>query len=243
MPEQRETKNERKIRIGPDRVTVTDNEVVIEARHEMPEWEVRTLNAPAIFFEDKKYLLVEKGEARSPYAIRYVLRSWPEGKTPNAKLFHTYDAEAVANRDSSRRGEVWNEVAWICLLPLYPFLGLLWSGAQQRLVRFGYVPRTITGFSIFTSFGVVLIQGVFVVVTLNASMRLGKMMAGGIFGAMMGQVPLHIGSVSIPLWILDGLLALASLADLGVRYTHYLRDDQWTGGFLEWLTPQSLRKN
>ena len=42
MPEQPETNKERKIRIGPDQVTVTDNEVVIEARHEMPEWEVRS---------------------------------------------------------------------------------------------------------------------------------------------------------------------------------------------------------
>ncbi len=242
MPEQPETKKERKIRIGPDQVTVTDNEVVIEARHEMPEWEVRTLNAPAIYFEDHKYLLVEKGEAQPPYSIRYVLRPWPEGKIQNAKLFHNYDAEAVAERDSSRRGEVFNEVMWICLLPLYPFLGMLSSGAQQRLVRFGYLPRTITGLSIFMSFVMVLLQGVFVVVTINASMRLGKMMVGGILGAMMGPAPLHIGPVSIPVCILDGLLALAFLADLGIRYTHYLRDDQWTGGFLEWLMPQSLRR-
>ena len=105
MPEQPETNKERKIRIGPDQVTVTDNEVVIEARHEMPEWEVRILNSPAIYFEDKKYLLVEKGEAQPPYSIRYVLRPWPEGKIANPKLFHTYDAETVAERIvPARRG-------------------------------------------------------------------------------------------------------------------------------------------
>ena len=149
----------------------------------------------------------------------------------------------MAERDSSRRGEAFNSVVWVCLLPLYPFLGLLWSGTQQRLVRFGYVPRTITGLSIFTSFALVLVQGVFVVITLNASMRLGKMMVGGLFGAMMGQASLHIGSVSIPTSLLDVFLALACVADLGIRYSNYLREDQWTGGFLEWLVPQSWRKN
>jgi hypothetical protein len=105
------------------------------------------------------------------------------------------------------------------------------------------VPRTITGLSIFTSFAMMLVQGVFVVITLNASMRAGKMMVGGLFGAMMGQASLHIGSVSIPTSLLDVFLALACVADLCIRYSNYLREDQWTGGFLEWLVPQSWRKN
>ena len=36
---------------------------------------------------------------------------------------------------------------------------------------------------------------------------------------------------------------LALVADVAMRYTHYLREDQWTGGFLEWLAPKSSRKN
>ncbi len=242
MPEQPET-NQQVIRIGADRVTITNNEVVIEAKHETADWEVRTNNAPAIYFREKKYLLVEKGQAHPPFKIRYVLRPWPPGKIPNPKLFLNYGEDSVAERDSSRRGEAFNEVVWVCLLPLYPFLGLLWSGTQQRLVRFGYVPRTITGLSIFTSFAMVLMQGVFVVVTINASMRLGKMIVGGLFGAMTGQDSLHIGSVGIPTSLLDALLALACMADLCVRYSNYLREDQWIGGFLEWLVPQSRREN
>ena len=235
--------NQQVVRIGPDQVTISDAEVVIETKHETADWEVRSHNAPAIYFREKKYLLVDKGEAKLPYKIRYVLRPWPPGKIPNPKMFLSYGEDSVAERDSSRRGEALNEVIWVCLLPLYPFLGLLWSGAQQRLVRFGYVPRTITGLSIFTSFGLLLMQGVFVVVTINASMRLQKMMVGGIIGAMTGQDSLHLGPVGIPIFLIDGTLALACLADLCVRYSNYLREDQWTGGFLEWLVPPSRRAN
>jgi hypothetical protein len=224
-------------------VTVTDNEVVIETKHEMPDWVVQTLNAPVIYFEDKKYLLVEKGEAQRPYSIRYVLRPWPAGKTANAKVFHTYDAEAVAERDSSRRGEVLNEVVWACLLPFYPFPGLLWSGAQQRLVRFGYLPRTITGIPIMVTFGLMLSQGAFIALLLIASARSGKIMIGGMIRAFMDRNYLPIGSVSVPVAVFDVLLGLLFLADMSMRYSHYLREDQWCGGFFEWLVPQSLHKN
>ena len=128
MPEQSEAQR-RVIRIGSDQVTISDNEVVIEAKHETTDWEVRTYNAPAIYFRDRKYILAERGEAQTPYRVRYILRPWPAGKTPNPKMILTYGEDSVAERDSSRRGEAINDVMWVCLLPLYPFLGLLWSGA------------------------------------------------------------------------------------------------------------------
>jgi len=243
MSEQTETKNERTIRIGPDQVTVTDLEVVIEARHEMPDWQVQTLNAPAIYFEDKKYLLIEKGDAKPPYSVRYVLQPWPAGKTANAKLFHTYCAEAVAERDADRRGETLNEIMWVCLLPLYPFLGMLWSRTQQRLLRFGYLPRTITGLSIFMTFGLLLTQCAFIALLLQASVRSGTMMIGGMIRALVGRNYLEMGSISLPVGVFDVILVLLLLTDLGIRYTNYLREDQWTGGFLEWLVPKSLREN
>ena len=242
VPEPANTKSERVIRVGLDRVTVTDNEVVIEARHEMPDWKVQELNTPAVYFEDKKYFLADKGAAQPPYALRYVLRPWPEGKAANAKLFHTYDADAVWERDSSRRGEALNEVAWACLLPLYPFLGLLWSGSQQRLVRFGFVPRTITGVSIMVNFGLMLAQGAFMALLLFASARSGKMMIDGMIRAFMNQNYLQIGSVSVPVAVFDVLLGLVFLVDVCMRYSHFLREDQWTGGFFEWLVLRSLRR-
>jgi len=242
MQEQAEAKKERRIRVGPDQVTVTDDAVVIEAKFELPEWEVRSYQAPAIFFEEKKYLLVEIGRAHPPYVFRYVLHPWPEGKVANPKLFHTYNAETVAERDACRRGEAFNEIMWICLLPFYPFLGLLWSGVQRQLHRFDYLPRTITGLSIFTVFGLALTQGALIALTLQASVRSGQMMAGGILRAVLNRSYLELGPISIPVIILDILLILAFLADVGIRYTYYLRDDQWSGGFLEWVMPKTDRK-
>ena len=69
------------------------------------------------------------------------------------------------------------------------------------------------------------------------------MMIGGIVRAILNQNYLQIGSVNFPVVIFDILLALAFLADIGIRYSHYLRDDQWAGGFLEWLVPKSLQKS
>jgi hypothetical protein len=242
MPEQLETKKTRVIRIGPDQVTVTDEAVIIEARREMPDWEVREFQPPPIYFEDKKYILAEKRKGQPPYSAGYVLWPWPADKIPNAKQFHNYDAEAVAERDSARQSEKRDEVVWICLLPLYPFLGLLWSSAQQRLTQFGFVPRTITGISIFTVFCLLFAQGVFAVVMINSSARSGQMMVGGLIRAMINQDHFQVGPVSVPVAILDFLLALAFLADVAIRYSCFLREHEWTGGFLEWMVPQSLRK-
>ncbi len=242
MPESLGAPSQRVLRIGPDRVTVTDTEVVIEAKHEMPEWEVRSSRPPAIYFEDKKFLLIGKDKAEAPYGIRYTLQPWPEGKASNPNNFHTYDAATVAERGSSHRSELWGQLAWSLLLPFYPFLGLLWARTQERLGRLGFIPRSLTGISIFTSFGLFLAQGVMAAVMINASIRSGKLMIGGVIRAMTDQSHLQLGQLAISAGIIDAVLLAGFLADAVFRYAHYLGDDQWTGGFLEWLVPKSLRR-
>ena len=231
------------VRIGSDQVTITDQEVVIEARHEMPDWKVQTMQVPAIHFESRKYFLAEKSPAQPPYEVRYVLRPWPEGKVPNAKLFHVYSAETVAERDADRRSGIRDELMRAQLLVFYPFLGLLWSGIQKRLIRLGFLPHAISGISIFTVFSLLFLQGVFIALMLQASARSGQMMIGGMIRAMMSRNFIHIGPVSLPVAILDVLLTVALLSDVLVRYTRYLRDEQWAGGFLEWVIPRPLGSN
>lgn len=243
MSEQSEIKNARVIRMGPDQVTITDQEVVIETKHEMPDWKVQTVQVPAIHFEGGKYFLAEKGQALPPHAVRYVLRPWPEGKAPNPKLFHVYSADAVTERDAVRRSGIRDEVMRAYLLILYPFLGLLWSGAQKRLVRLGFLPHSITGISIFTVFCLMFMQMAFIALMLQASARSGSMMIGGMIRAMTSQNYIHVGPLGFPVCILDSLMTVALLADVLVRYTCYLREDDWAGGFLEWLVPKSLRNN
>ena len=225
--------------IGPDKVIVTDDLVTIDAKREMPDWTVRAFKVVPIYFEDKKYYLAEKRQGQRPYAVRYLLKPWVDGKFDSAAIFHTYDAETVAQRDSSQRSETQGEVLRAFLLPLYPFLGLLWSRTQQRLPRFGFVPRSITSISIFTVFCLIFAQGVFLVISLQASARSEVVVIGGMIRAFAGQDHLQIGSFGIPLYIFDILLTVAMLADVIVRYAKYLKDDQWAGGFLEWIFRRS----
>src|SRR5262249_8905637 len=148
----------------------------------------------------------------------------------------------VAERDSSRRGEARDDLVRVYLLPFYPFLGLFWSGTQKRLVRFGFVPHTISGISIFTVFSLLFSQGVFTALMLHASARSGKMMLGGMIRAFAGIDYLHLGPVNIPIWLLDCLLTLALLVDVPVRFALHMHEHDWSGGFLEWLWPKSSRK-
>src|SRR5215471_17880599 len=72
--------SEKVLKIGPDRVTITSDQVTIEAKHEMPDWSVRELNHVPLYFGENKYYLVEKSKSRPPYAARYVLHPWPDGQ-------------------------------------------------------------------------------------------------------------------------------------------------------------------
>jgi len=235
MEEISEQKPERILQIGPDHITVAGTEVVIEAKHEMIDWEVRELNPVPVYFEDKKYFLIEKRRANPPYAVRYLLSPWPAEQSAGTKLFYTYDAETVAEREAGHRLGNRDEVVRLGLLPLYPLLNLLWSGTQQRLTRFGFVPRAITSASIFAVFCLVFAQGVFACVMINTSLRSGKLMVGGMVRAMVSQDHFHVGPIAIPVMLIDGVLLVAFVADVLARYSRYLHEDQWAGGFLEWL--------
>src|SRR5262249_30487293 len=145
--------------------------------------------------------LVQCRKAEKPFEAAYVLVPWPAGLTTAAKGFYTYDMEAVAERNATRRNNQVDDAGKAFLLPLYPFLGLCWSGVQRRLSRFGFVPHAITGISIFIVFALIFAQGIFAIVTINGSIRSGKLMVGGFLRAMAGHDNLHLGPVSIPIGV------------------------------------------
>jgi hypothetical protein len=134
-----------------------------------------------------------------------------------------------------RRSGQMDDIAKAFMIPLYPFLGLFWSKTQRRLCRFGFEPHAITGISIFMVFCMVFAQGVFAVVTINGSIRSGKMIVGGFLRALCSHDSLHIAGLSIPIGIFDSLFVLLLIADFAIRYTNYLREHDWCGGFAEWL--------
>ena len=244
MAEQIQISNVRVLRVGPDQVAVSDTKLIIDARHEMPEWEVvRSGRPPSIYFEDRRYLLVEKSPGEPPFEFRYVLKPWPPGRESNPNQFFDYNLEAVTERESGRRAELADTLIWVSLLPVYPFLGWLWSRGQERLIRFGFIPRTLTGVSIFATFCLLFTQLVMISVMINGSARSGKMMIGGILVALSGHNFIPLGPLNFPVGLLDATLLLAFVVDAAMRYTHYLRETEWTGGFLEWLLSRPPRRN
>jgi hypothetical protein len=225
----------RVVQVGPDRVTFKENEVTIEAKNRMEDWKVRDLNPWPVYLNDKKYNLIQTSKGQKPYEATYVLVPWPADLSTNAKGFYTYDAEAVSERTSIKRSGQLDDIVKAFLIPFYPFLGLFWSGTQRRLSRFGFVPHAITGISIFIVFCMIFAQGVFAIVTINGSIRSGKIMIGGFLRAMSSHDNLQIGSLSIPIGILDCILVVLLLADIAMRYSYYLREHDWSGGILEWI--------
>jgi hypothetical protein len=223
------------IQVGPDRVTIKENEVIIQAKHRMEEWKVRELNPWPVYFNDNKYNLVQCRKAEKPYEASYVLVPWPANLITTAKGFYNYDMDAVAERSATRRTGQVDDAGKAFLLPLYPFLGLCWSGVQQRLSRFGFVPHAITGISIFIVFALIFAEGIFAIVSINGSLRSGHLMVGGFLRAMSGHDNMHFGRISIPIGLLDCILVVTMMADVATRYTYYLREHDWAGGFLEWI--------
>src|SRR5690348_4792483 len=118
----------RRVNVGRDQVCVLDDQVVIDAHRRFIDWDVREINHVPIYFEDKKFYLVEKRKAHAPFAARYVLLPWPEDLSTCAKGFHSYDEESVAARDSQHRGGQRDDLIRAALLPFYPFLASFGPG-------------------------------------------------------------------------------------------------------------------
>lgn len=112
----------------------------------------------------------------------------------------------------------------------------------KRLMRFGFVPHTVSGISIFSAFCLMFAHATFAVVLMNAGMRSGQVIIGGIIRAMASRNYFHFGPVSIPVALFDLAWLLALLVDVPVRFARHFHEDQWAGGFLEWLRPQARSK-
>jgi hypothetical protein len=150
----------------------------------------------------------------------------------------TYDAETVAQREGDIRGGHVEDVGRAGLIFLYPFLGLLWSAPKERLRRFGFDARGITGISIFVVFGLVLLDLVFAKTLIMRSLKSGDLAIGGMIRAFAGVDAIHLGPIAIKMFWLDAVLFVLMAADILVRYTHHLRDEEPFWGFLEWLAPR-----
>jgi hypothetical protein len=228
-----------KIKIGRDQVTISGNQVTIDARHPFADWQVREFARIPIYFQDRKYFLREKAQGPKPFAVRYVLELWPEDNREPARCAFDYNEEIVAERDAAIRGGHYENVMRAVLLLVFPFLGLLWSDTKDKLARFGILSRTVTGISNFIVFGVLMLDGIFAKMLMMGSMRSGKLVLGGIVRAFSNQDYWDFGICQVPILWVDCALFCFLLVDLLWRYGHYLQHGDLAEvnlGFGEWIT-------
>jgi hypothetical protein len=224
-----------KIKIGPDQVEIVGNQVIIDARHIFPDWQVREHSRIPIYFRDQKYFLRQKADAQKPYAIRYVLERWPDDLRETSRLSLDYGEEAVSDREAAIRGGHFDDVGRAAFLLFFPVVGMLWSRTKDKLARFGVVPRTVTGISIMVTFGLVLLEGVFAKMLLMGSLKTGHVVVGGMLRTFASQDYWHIGPIAVRILWLDVALFILLVLDVLIRYSHHLYDNGYNPGFLEWM--------
>jgi hypothetical protein len=212
-------------RIGPDCAIIQDDILHIYARRAIPDWTVREFQRQAIFFQGRKYYLRLAEAAPRPYAVRYELAPWPDDLHEQSKQSFAYDEAFVAERDRQALGQGARSLGRACLLPLYPFLGFLWSGFKDRaLVPLGFIPASITSASTLLEFLLTILQGIFF-----------GYLGGGFVAQALSRCLLRPGSYGGAGAVLDlALLALLAV-DCMVRCSQVLRGDELPDGFLEWL--------
>src|SRR5262245_5579460 len=216
-------------------MTINGKQVTIDALHEMPDWQVREFARVPVYIEDWKFFLRERLPGKKPYAARYILERWPEDCKEPCKTFLSYDEAAVAEREASIKSGRTDDIGRAVLMLFYPVLGMLWSGTKEKLVRFGFVPRSITGISIFTTFGLMLLQAVFAKVLIFTSLRTGNIVLGGMIRAFANTDYLNLGFFQVRLLWMDVALFVCLLLDVIIRYSQHLRDAENGWGFMEWI--------
>ncbi len=211
----------RVIDVGSDKVIVDGNRLTIDAARPMRDWSVREYCHHSIYFQGARYLLVGKHRAAKPYAMRYELETWPADLHESSHIDFIYDADFVAARDRGMRRDQTHTLIWYAMLPVYPLLGLFWSGIKERLLwPIGFVPTSITSASVMLVFLFTFCDGMF-------------------YGYLGGGVVCRIvGATGLGGWAMPADLALMGLLglDCALRFSQLLRGDEPVPyGFLEWI--------
>jgi hypothetical protein len=210
--------------VGPDRVHVGRERIVIEAAHPM-DCPVREFCKVPIYFEGRKYYVRNHSTAPQPFAKRYELWPWPADLHEESNRSVIYSEAYVAERDRAAQKQRSGAVQHALLSAFYPLLGLFWSGFKnQTLLKLGFEPRSITSASVMLIFSLFVLEGVFV----------------GWFGTGI-LVWLFHGMSSRNL---DWILLVVMGADTVMRYSQLQDlDTQRHWGFCEWIgTNQRSRK-
>lgn len=202
--------------VGVDLVHVTDEKVIVFARHEMPDWTVREFCRVPIHFRGHKFYLLRKLPGALPYAFRYELAMWHSGLGMESNRPIYYDEDYVAERDQDAGIFKKREHLHSALFALYPFLGFCWSGFKERVLGpIGFDPVDITDASVMLAFGFFMLDAVFVCY-------------------------FNYGFLAVVFsreWLLplDRILFVLVPLDCAMRFGRIIRGDSVPAGFLEWV--------
>jgi hypothetical protein len=206
------------VNIGSDKVYLEQGRLIVHAAEAM-DWPIREFSRVPIYFQEQKYYVRSKREGERPYRVVYELWPWPEDVHEASTKWVVYDEAYVAERDKAAAKARRKERLYAILLPVYPLLGLFWSGFKNRVLgTLGFEPRSITQASIALTFGIFIAEGIFV-----------GWLAGGILMYLLGRSALRP---------VDWLLLLVLGADSTMRFGQALKlDVEHFWGFCEWLWP------
>jgi hypothetical protein len=220
--------NQQTLWVGKDHLTIGDSFVIIDAAKEIPDWQVRDFQRMPIFLGEFKFFLRQKLAAEKPFMVRYVLERWPEDANFSAAPFSfTYDEQFVLERDTEHARNAKLENLGRLLICFYPLLGFLWANTKRKLIPAGFIPRSITGVSVFSCVCLLLLQGTFI------RMRLG------LFTFLFGNMAKLDVGLLVADYVLFGLMVL----DILLRFDQHIRhstDYPW--GFCEWVVAPFRRK-
>jgi hypothetical protein len=208
----------RAVIIGSDEVSLDAERVFIHAARPM-DWPIREFCRVPIWFEGQKYYLRSKHAGQSPRPVVYELWPWPADFHGASTREVVYDEDYVLKRDEAASDDRRNHRLYLALLPLYPLLGLLWSGFKGRvLCPLGFEPASITNASVFLIFNLFVVEAVFT-----------GWLAGGLLTYFLGQPALRP---------VDWTILLLLGADSLMRFSQSFKSEiegHW--GFFEWLRP------
>src|SRR6266478_6201505 len=205
--------------IGPDEVAFEGERVIIRAAGPM-DWPVREFCKVPILFQGRKYYLRESRKTKQLRPVVYELWPWPADLHEASPCTVVYDAAYAVERDKAAAKARRLHRIYLALIPLYPFLGLLWSGFKSRVLSpVGFEPGSITKISIRLTFNLFIAEGIFV-----------GWLAGGILTYFLGWPTMRL---------VDCAVTLVLGVDSAMRFGQSLKfdvDEHW--GFCEWLWPE-----
>jgi hypothetical protein len=218
-------------KVGPDQIWFVGHRVVIYAASEMPGWQVRGHQKIPVFFQGKKYSVVNIADASSPHAKRYELTPWSMGDYGESTCVIHYDEDYVKRRDQAVQADVVEDRVRTFMFFVWPFLGFFWSHTKQAVIeKHGFSPPAVTKVSLALEFVGVLAWSIHWSFTGGLATVFMKPFVGYTFGEW---------AFSNAIWVLAALLQL--WADCVVRYDDLIRDEDYPSGLMEWPVRKTRR--